>query len=356
MAFEKFSDLIAFISFPANVYQVSIRPEAFQSPASKLIPSDDDGSISTDILCSDRDVPTKMNSPTFLEQQSSLNADTDSLLINSTHTLPTSPPFTFSIQGNSFNVSSTTNSMSLVPITSPIITSSTPNLSFNFLQNPQSVSSTCQLSSANNKPTTPLSSSSPISLHLLGERNSPHNSTFASPLKNNFSGLSLNNGECLQPHKPHKNHFQCKSCRGVFKPHPRPAVQPFLSVPNSPADHIQSHSNLSYPERPQLYSLLPTSHVPSDTYSPASSSTTYYATSTQPTPTKKQPDLSERKFHCPICERSYKSNTGLKRHLIVHSGERPFQCHYCFKSFYRKYVLTTHIDRVHNKIFASSQS
>ena len=339
------------------MYQVSIRPEAFQSPASKQIPSDDDDSILTEILCGDRDVPAKTNSPTFLTHQSSLNPDTNSLVINSTHTLPTSPPFTISIQGNSFNVSSTTNSMSLIPITSPIVTSTTSSTPFNFsLQNPQSVSSNCQLSSTNNKPTTPLPSNSPIGLHLLGERNSPHNSTFASPLKNNFSGLSLNNGGYLQPHKTHQNHFQCKSCRGVFKPHPRTAVQPFLSVPSSPADNLHSHSNLSYPERPQLYSILPTSHVPSDTYSPASSSTTYYATSTQPTPTKKLPDLSERKFHCPICERSYKSNTGLKRHLIVHSGERPFQCHYCFKSFYRKYVLTTHISRVHNKIFASSQS
>ena len=247
--------------------------------------------------------------------------------------------------------------MSLVPITSPIVTSTTPNLPFNFsLHSPQSVNSKTQLNSVNNKPTTPLPSNSPISLHVLGERNSPHSSTFTSPLKNNFTGLSLNNGDYIQPLKDLQNHFECKSCKGVFKPHPRPAVQPFLSVPNSPAGHVQSHSNLSYPERPQLYSILPTSHIPPDTYSPASSSTTYFATSTQPTPTKKLPDLSERKFHCPICERSYKSNTGLKRHLIVHSGERPFQCHYCFKSFYRKYVLTTHITRVHNKIFATSQS
>ena len=173
--------LFNFISFPANVYQVSIRPEAFQSPASKQIPSDDDDSILTDILCGDRDVPAKTNSPTFLTHQSSLNPDTNSLVINSTHTLPTSPPFTISIQGNSFNVSSTTNSMSLIPITSPIVTSTTSSTPFNFsLQNPQSVSSNCQLSSTNNKPTTPLPSNSPIGLHLLGERNSTfaHNSTF----------------------------------------------------------------------------------------------------------------------------------------------------------------------------------
>ncbi|KAI6646548.1 Zinc finger protein [Oopsacas minuta] len=344
------------VSDTANVYQVSIHPEAFHSPPNKYFPSDDEDSHLTDLPCSNRAVPTKTNSPTILNSNNIVKSDNNSHVINSSHTLPTSPPFTFLGQDSLLNVTSSTNSSNILPMSSPVLNTSIPNLPINFtLQSSIALTTNSQHSTPNNTPTTTLNS--PMSVHVVGEGNSPHSSPFTPPLKNNFSNLSLTS-EYMHPHTPNKNHFQCKSCRGVFKPHPRPNTQAFLSLPNSLIDP-SSNSVQSLPDRPQVYSILPTSHIQqTDASNSASSPPTYFATASQPTLNSKNTttDLSERKFHCSICERSYKSNTGLKRHLIVHSGERPFQCHYCFKSFYRKYVLTTHISRVHNKIIPSSQS
>lgn len=43
-----------------------------------------------------------------------------------------------------------------------------------------------------------------------------------------------------------------------------------------------------------------------------------------------------RTVPCNFCLKSFQSNYCLKIHMIVHTGERPFQCHICDRAFKKK--------------------
>ena len=46
---------------------------------------------------------------------------------------------------------------------------------------------------------------------------------------------------------------------------------------------------------------------------------------------------------CEQCEFTFSSATYLKRHLVVHSGERPYECNHCGSTFVWKSNLGTHL-------------
>ena len=52
-------------------------------------------------------------------------------------------------------------------------------------------------------------------------------------------------------------------------------------------------------------------------------------------------------LYCPDCNKPCKSNSQLKRHRRMHTGERPFMCEECHKSFNYKSSLLEHL-RVHS--------
>jgi hypothetical protein len=53
-------------------------------------------------------------------------------------------------------------------------------------------------------------------------------------------------------------------------------------------------------------------------------------------------------FQCPeaSCRRVFTQSSNLRRHMMVHTGERPFTCERCSRSFARKATLVTH-ERTH---------
>ena len=74
----------------------------------------------------------------------------------------------------------------------------------------------------------------------------------------------------------------------------------------------------------------------------------------------------EKDKTCPYCLIIFSCSSSLKRHLKIHTKERPFSCNFCFKKFSRKDSLNEHVKIVHldegsyrcphcNKSFARKQ-
>lgn len=57
--------------------------------------------------------------------------------------------------------------------------------------------------------------------------------------------------------------------------------------------------------------------------------------------------LGGGKWMCPFCSKLMESSRNVKRHILIHTGEKPFSCPYCQKSCNQKYALNDHIKRIH---------
>ena len=52
--------------------------------------------------------------------------------------------------------------------------------------------------------------------------------------------------------------------------------------------------------------------------------------------------LSEKRFRCPACNRTFTRNDHLKRHQLRHTGLKPYQCQFCNTAFSRSDSLRDH--------------
>ena len=63
---------------------------------------------------------------------------------------------------------------------------------------------------------------------------------------------------------------------------------------------------------------------------------------------KKPTTTSLQKRHpCLYCEKSFRLKNDLTRHVMTHTGEKPFICSYCYKGFSRKEKLKKHTFTFH---------
>ncbi|XP_065666667.1 zinc finger protein ZFAT isoform X1 [Hydra vulgaris] len=55
------------------------------------------------------------------------------------------------------------------------------------------------------------------------------------------------------------------------------------------------------------------------------------------------PDANS-KFHCDICNKMFVSKRNVQRHMLSHTGEKPWMCEFCFKRFRQKPHLEQHVN------------
>ncbi|GLH16047.1 Zinc finger protein, partial [Gryllus bimaculatus] len=53
------------------------------------------------------------------------------------------------------------------------------------------------------------------------------------------------------------------------------------------------------------------------------------------------------RHECSICQKSFTTKGSLERHMLIHSGERPYECSVCRKGFAQRIQLVTHM-RMHS--------
>ncbi|CAL4114793.1 unnamed protein product, partial [Meganyctiphanes norvegica] len=64
----------------------------------------------------------------------------------------------------------------------------------------------------------------------------------------------------------------------------------------------------------------------------------------------------ERPYVCSQCDKTFSHKGGLKMHLLIHTGERPYQCSLCEKGFMQNRGLLRHTRIHHNKSNSISMS
>jgi len=65
-------------------------------------------------------------------------------------------------------------------------------------------------------------------------------------------------------------------------------------------------------------------------------------------------DAGMKVFSCPVCSYTSTNSGHVRRHILVHTKEKPYACHYCPYRSTQKINLKAHVVRMH--LNATSQS
>lgn len=69
-----------------------------------------------------------------------------------------------------------------------------------------------------------------------------------------------------------------------------------------------------------------------------------------------KPQEENEPYICPHCQKTFSFLCHYKRHLVIHSKDRPHKCELCSSCFKRKDHLLDHVRRRHGKPFAPSSN
>ncbi|XP_073966496.1 zinc finger Y-chromosomal protein-like [Choristoneura fumiferana] len=57
-----------------------------------------------------------------------------------------------------------------------------------------------------------------------------------------------------------------------------------------------------------------------------------------------------KKYQCAQCPKTFLDKSSVYKHKVVHTGEKPYQCQICHKAFTQSGSLSTHVKYVHMKV------
>ena len=98
----------------------------------------------------------------------------------------------------------------------------------------------------------------------------------------------------------------------------------------STMDSIKSSQNKQSTPAPQMRSF------------PISSKSENYVSTTT-----KSEGSKEARFQCGYCDKSFATPSKVKRHILTHTGEKPFVCQFCQRGFSQKVHMMEHISKHH---------
>ncbi|KAL3266203.1 hypothetical protein HHI36_010386 [Cryptolaemus montrouzieri] len=132
------------------------------------------------------------------------------------------------------------------------------------------------------------------------------------------------------------------------------AIEAFTTIANSDLDEVRHEEKRNFIQRsiPDLHPI--SRHINKDFQSKLVNpltvcEVTLNETKLQDTslPSNINDNDKIRKYQCKYCKKRFGWSTDLKRHILIHTGERPFSCNICMSTFTRNFQLQKHISKCH---------
>ena len=111
-----------------------------------------------------------------------------------------------------------------------------------------------------------------------------------------------------------------------------------VSVTNGKTTFLVSMDSINKPSQHKPVTTQPTQIR---NLSSSKSSENYVSTTTRGEGNK------EARFQCGYCDKSFATPSKVKRHILTHTGEKPFVCQFCQRGFSQKVHMMEHISKHH---------